>query len=175
MEITSVNGASGQSEVKAAAKQQITQDDFLKLLISQLQNQDPLKPLDNQEFAAQLATFNSLEQLIGVNDKLETLQNKLLQSNQFSATALIGKQIAADGNQISLRQGDDSAIHYQLGSDAARVVVSIHNGQGELVRTLELANQKIGDQTVQWDGKDSAGRASPDGTYSFDVDAFDAL
>jgi flagellar basal-body rod modification protein FlgD len=175
MEIAGIN-ASGQSEInKASAKQQITRDDFLKLLISQLQNQDPLKPLDNQEFASQLATFNSLEQLIGVNEKLETLQNKLFQSNQFSATALIGKQITTDGNQIGLAQGEVGAIRYQLSSDSARVAVDIYNAQGGLVRTLELGNQKSGDQTVQWDGKDSSGKAAPGGIYSFQINAFDAL
>lgn len=175
MEIAGIN-ASGQSEInKVSAKQQITRDDFLKLLISQLQNQDPLKPLDNQEFASQLATFNSLEQLIGVNEKLETLQTKLFQSSQFSATALIGRQITTDGNQIVLAQGEGSAIRYQLSGDAARVTMNILNSQGGLVRTVELGNQKGGDQNVQWDGKDSGGKSVPSGIYSFEINASDAL
>jgi flagellar basal-body rod modification protein FlgD len=175
MEIAGIN-ASGQSEAnKLPTKQQITRDDFLKLLISQLQNQDPLKPLDNQEFASQLATFNSLEQLIGVNEKLEALQNKLFQSNQFSATALIGKQITTDGNQISLAQGEGSTFRYQLSSDSARVTVDIYNAQGGLVRTLELGSQKSGDQSVQWDGKDNSGKILPGGIYNFQITALDAL
>jgi flagellar basal-body rod modification protein FlgD len=176
MEIAGINGASGQSEInRAAAKQQITRDDFLKLLISQLQNQDPLKPLDNQEFASQLATFNSLEQLIGVNEKLETLQTKLFQSNQFSATSLIGRQITTDGNQIAASQGEGSTIRYQLSGDAARVTMNILDSKGGVVRTMELGNQKSGDQIVQWDGKDNAGTFVPNGNYSFEINASDAL
>jgi len=177
MEVTGILNAGGsQSEIKQPdPKQQITRDDFLKLLISQLQNQDPLKPLDNQEFASQLATFNSLEQLIGVNERLEALQSKLFQSNQFSATALIGKLITTAGNQIGLGQGEGSAIRYQLSNDAARVAVSIYNAQGGLVRTLDLGNQKSGDQSIQWDGKDSAGKELPGGIYRFEINASDAL
>jgi flagellar basal-body rod modification protein FlgD len=174
MEISGIN-TSGQSEVNKSSAKQITRDDFLKLLISQLQNQDPLKPLDNQEFASQLATFNSLEQLVGVNEKLETLQNKLFQSSQFSATALIGKQITTDGNQIGLVPGAGSTLRYQLSGDSARVAVDIYNAQGGLVRTLELGNQKSGDQTIQWDGKDSSGKALPGGIYNFQINASDAL
>jgi flagellar basal-body rod modification protein FlgD len=176
MAITGINGTSSPNEIKGTdAKQQITRDDFLKLLISQLQNQDPLKPLDNQEFASQLATFNSLEQLIGVNERLETLQSKLLQSNQFGATALIGKQITTGGNQISVSAGESSTIRYRLSADAARVAVNIHNSQGELVRTLEFGNQKSGDQVVQWDGKNSVGKSLPGGIYNFEINAFDGL
>src|SRR3954467_13258067 len=91
-------------------KKEVSKEDFLKLLISQLQNQDPLKPLDNQEFAQQLATFNSLEQLIGVNQKLGTLADKLLQANQFNATSLLGKQVVSDGNQVSIKEGKGAAI-----------------------------------------------------------------
>jgi flagellar basal-body rod modification protein FlgD len=134
-----------------------------------------LKPLDNQEFASQLATFNSLEQLIGVNERLETLQSKLLQSNQFGATALIGKQITTGGNQISVSAGESSTIRYRLSADAARVAVNIHNSQGELVRTLEFGNQKSGDQVVQWDGKNSVGKSLPGGIYNFEINAFDGL
>jgi flagellar basal-body rod modification protein FlgD len=122
-----------------------------------------------------LATFNSLEQLIGVNERLETLQNKLFQSNQFSATALIGKQITTDGNQIGLAQGEGGAIRYQLSTDAARVAVNIYDTQGGLVRTVELGHQKSGDQSIQWDGKDNAGKEAPSGIYRFEINASDAL
>ena len=126
-------------------KNEVTKEDFLKLLISQLQNQDPLKPLDNQEFAQQLATFNSLEQLISVNEKLGTLADKLLQSNQFNATSLLGKQVVTDGNQLSIKQGEGAAINYKLSANAAKVTIDIKNSKGETVRRLEILNQAAGD------------------------------
>jgi len=176
MTISAINSMVAPGELeKINGKQQITRDDFLKLLISQLQHQDPLKPLDNQEFASQLATFNSLEQLIGVNEKLASLQANLLQSSHFSATALIGKEIVTHGNRLNLKEGEDGMIRYDLGADAVRVVVNITNSKGDLVRVIELGNQKLGEQSVPWDGKDSSGKGLPAGVYEFEVNAFDAF
>lgn len=154
--------------------EQVTRDDFLKLLIAQLQNQDPLSPLDNQEFAVQLATFNSLEQLLGVNEKLEGLQNKQLLTSQLNSAALIGKEVTTSGNQVSLTDGSDGTLRYQLGAPAARVVVNIQNSRAELVRQLELGSQQAGEQSVRWDGKDASGKRLSSGAYTFEVNAFDA-
>jgi len=84
MEIASINPVSAQTQSNnSSATQGISRDDFLKLLIAQLQHQDPMQPLDNQEFASQLATFNSLEQLIGMNEKLERLRGEQLLWNNL--------------------------------------------------------------------------------------------
>jgi flagellar basal-body rod modification protein FlgD len=83
MAIQGINATTAQDASKpTATNKTVTQDDFLKLLIAQLQNQDPLQPMDNQQFAAQLATFNSLEQLIGINDKLGALKSSQGAMNQ---------------------------------------------------------------------------------------------
>lgn len=158
----------------ALVKQTVNKDDFLKLLIAQLQNQDPLQPMDNQQFAVQLATFNSLEQLIGINDKLGTLQGAQGSANQYGAASLIGKEISSNGNIVSLQAGNPATIAYQLGANAAKVVVNVQNGSGTLVRQLSLGAQNAGDQTIVWDGKDAAGQAVPAGLYGFEINAFDA-
>ncbi len=149
-------------------------DDFLKLLIAQLQNQDPLHPLDNQEFAAQLATFNSLDQLIGINQKLDGMQGQQQALGQLGAASLIGKQIVADGNKVYLAQGAPAVIGYALDGAAARVGVNIIDGQGNLVRTLVSGSQAAGEQTVSWDGKDATGKTLPAGAYTIEVAALDA-
>ncbi|HEY3304602.1 MAG TPA: flagellar hook capping FlgD N-terminal domain-containing protein [Candidatus Binatia bacterium] len=149
-------------------------DDFLKLLIAQLQNQDPLHPLDNQEFAAQLATFNSLDQLIGINQKLDGVQLQQQFLGQLGAVSLIGKEIIAEGNQIVLASGTQPTISYSLGAPAARVVINIKDDKGNTVRTIQTGNQGAGNQTAVWDGKDSTGNALPAGVYSIEVTAFDA-
>ncbi len=159
---------------QALSKQTVTQDDFLKLLIAQLQNQDPLQPMDNQQFAVQLATFNSLEQLISINDKIGSLQTSQGATNQFNAASLIGKSITSNGNTVSLQPGSPSSIAYQLGANASRVVVNVLDTSGALVRQILAGAQSAGDQSVQWDGKDAAGNAAPAGLYSFEVNAFDA-
>lgn len=175
MEIQSIQPTASQQEAnKPSAVKGITRDDFLKLLIVQLQNQDPMKPLDNQEFAAQLATFNSLEQLMGINEKLKTLESKQLVLNQLGATSLIGKEIITYGNKLSLKEGSETPVRYELSADSTRVVVNLFDVNGELVRVLELGSQKAGEQTTNWDGRDRLGRPLPTGIYGFEINAFDA-
>jgi flagellar basal-body rod modification protein FlgD len=155
------------------SKQIITQDSFLKLLIAQLKNQDPLQPMDNQQFAVQLATFNSLEQLIGINDKLGNLRTAQGAANQFNAASLIGKTIASSGNTVNVQAGNPSAINYRLGANASRVVINVEDSSGALVRQMVAGAQNAGDQSLVWDGKDTSGKAVPSGLYNFEINAFD--
>jgi flagellar basal-body rod modification protein FlgD len=159
--------------VGGAIGKSMGRDDFLKLLIAQLQNQDPLKPLDNQEFATQLATFNSLDQLIGINQKLDSLAQQQQLVGQLGAASLIGKEIVADGNQVTLAAGQPAAIGYAVDAAAARVTLTITDATGKTVRTLDIGNVGAGEQSVVWDGKDATGKALPAGVYSVAVSAFD--
>jgi flagellar basal-body rod modification protein FlgD len=172
--IQNINPTSTQATAaQSLARQTVTQDDFLKLLMAQLQNQDPLQPMDNQQFAVQLATFNSLEQLIGINDKLGSLQSAQGATNQFNAASLIGKEVTSNGNALNLQSSGPARISYQLGANAARVVVNVQDSSGTLVRQIDAGGQAVGDQSVLWDGKDSAGRAASPGLYTFEINAFD--
>lgn len=172
--IQSVNSTPAQATVGQALSQQtVTQDDFLKLLIAQLQNQDPLQPMDNQQFATQLATFNSLGQLIDIDQKLGSMQSAQGQANNFNATSMIGKQITTNGSTVSLQPGTPAAINYQLGANASKVVVNILDSSGVLWRQIVAGAQNAGNQTVLWDGTDATGNAAPAGPYNFEVNAFD--
>ena len=174
MAIQSINGAAPAAQTaQPKADGQITRDDFMKLLIAQLQNQDPLSPLDNQEFAVQLAQFNSLEQLVGLNEKLDNLAAQQGLVSQFSSTALIGKQVAGRGNEVNLGAGGNASLHYDLGANAAKVTVKVFNSSGALVRQIDAGSQQAGPQSANWDGKNSLGQSLPAGVYSFEVDALD--
>ncbi len=151
----------------------LSQGDFLKLLLTQLQSQDPLKPLDNQEFAAQLATFNSLDQLMSINKKLDSTQGVQLHLSQLEATALIGKDVQAKGDRVSLPAEGEAVLPYTLDADAGRVVITIKDGEGRLVRAIEAGSQKTGQQTVAWDGRDTGGTRVPPGQYTFAVNGVD--
>ena len=175
MAIQNVNAAAAPSTSTNPLKQQVaSQDDFLKLLIAQLQNQDPLQPMDNQEFAAQLATFNSLGQLIEINEKLGAMNNGQGSMNQYNAASLIGKQIGAAGNQVGLTSGSSPTIGYQLGANAAKVVVSIVGPDGTLVRRIDAGARNAGGQTQVWDGKDNNGNSARPGVYSVEIAAVDS-
>jgi flagellar basal-body rod modification protein FlgD len=174
MAIQSVNGAAPAiqaADLKAGG--QITRDDFMKLLIAQLQNQDPLKPMDNQEFAVQLATFNSLEQLIGVNEKLDSLVGKQGLSGQLNSSALIGKEVSGKGNAINLGASGDTSLHYELAGNAAKVTVQVMKEDGSVVRKIDAGSQAAGAQSASWDGKNNLGQRLPPGVYSFEVSALD--
>jgi len=94
-------------------------DDFLNLLITQLQNQDPLSPMDSTEFSAQLAQFSSLEQLSNVNENLETLLLYQGSLNNSQAVSFIGKTITASGDSVLITDGIPDNIHFELAGDAS--------------------------------------------------------
>ncbi|MFH0995965.1 MAG: flagellar hook capping FlgD N-terminal domain-containing protein [Pseudomonadota bacterium] len=151
--------------------QTLGKDDFLKLLVTQLQNQDPLNPTDSTEFVSQLAQFSSLEQLSNVNDNLKTVQLFDQSINNAQAVNFVGKTIKATGSMFELGSGETHEIQYQLGEDADAVYVSIYNTSGEVIKKIEMDQMTAGVQSVVWDGKDVNGNAMPAGTYSFSVQA----
>jgi len=174
MAVSSINGGAAASAAPNPIKDKVaSQDDFLKLLIAQLQNQDPLQPMDNQEFAAQLATFNSLGQLIEINEKLGAMSNGQGSSNQYNAASLIGKEISAEGNQVGLSSGSPATIGYRLGANAGKVSLGIISANGELIRRIDVGARSAGDQTLVWDGKDSSGKSVRPGIYGFQINAVD--
>lgn len=149
-------------------------DDFLNLLITQLQNQDPLNPTDHTEFTAQLAQFSSLEQLNNVNTNLEQLQNFQASTNNSQAVSLLGKEITSNGNFLQLTGGGSVGCDFSLSREAADVVVTIYDSTGGFVKSFGSQNLVAGQHTLMWDGKDKDGNPSEDGNYTFEIQAADA-
>jgi len=145
-------------------------EDFLKLLIIQLQYQDPLSPMENTDFMAQLAQFSSLEQLQNVNSNLQA--NFLLTQslNNSLATNLIGKRVIALGNEVYLSGDEGEEITFDLSEDAG-VTVEIYDTEGNLVRTLKGGALSSGRNQIHWEGNDIDGNSLPAGNYSFEVKA----
>ena len=156
-------------------KKELDQNDFLKLLSTQLQFQDPLKPMESQEFTSQLTSFSSLNQLVAINKNIQAMQEDRLAAAQLQATALIGKEVKLDGNQIHLGKNGTVNIPFQLTADPGRVSVHIVDKDGNPIRTIEAdaTAMKAGEQQVTWDGKDDKGQAAPEGDYTVEVNAFD--
>ena len=151
----------------------LDKDVFLNLLIIQMQHQDPLEPMKNSDFLAQMAQFSGLEQLKNVNKNLEFLQMYQASLNNTQAMSFIGKEIRALGNLIQVTDGTSSDIHYRLDDDAAVVKISIYDSDNNLVRIIQEGPQDSGEQVVQWDGKDIKGNRLTDGEYTFSVSAVD--
>lgn len=155
----------------AGVSQAMGKDAFLKLLVTQLQNQDPLNPADSTEFTAQLAQFSSLEQLNNINTNLDTLKLYQASINNAQAVGFIGKEILVNGNTIEKSGGRPVACEFELPAEAKRVVLTIYDAAGGFVKDLDLAGQFSGAQAVVWDGTDRNGGPVPDGLYSFEVQA----
>lgn len=153
------------------------QDDFLLLLVTQLSNQDPLNPLEGQEFAAQLAQFTSVEQLVAINDQTSANGDLIGSLNDTTnagiAAGLIGKDIEALGNQVGWSGGDAVPITFDLAATAASVTVTIRDQAGNVVRTIDAGGQSQGTVSIDWDGKNNDGNSVLDGIYTFEVEAND--
>lgn len=152
-------------------------DDFLKLLISQLQNQNPLEPLKDQEYIAQMAQFSSLEQLQNMNSSLsQNLQYNMLLSqtiNNTMATSLIGKTIIADSNGVGISSGSGADITFETASFAVSGTITITDESGKVVRSLQVSNLNPGDNSISWNGKDDLGNDVASGNYNYQVNLKD--
>ncbi|MCU0538637.1 MAG: hypothetical protein MUF46_01950, partial [Desulfobacterales bacterium] len=154
-----------------AVSQSMGKDAFLKLLITQLQHQDPLNPADSTEFTAQLAQFSSLEQLSNINTNLDTLKLYQASLNNAQAVGFIGKEILANGNAIEKSGNRPVACEFELPDEAKRVVVTIYDAAGGFVKDIDMSGSFSGYQTLLWDGTDRNGNPAADGSYSFEVQA----
>ena len=153
-------------------------EDFLKLLIAQLKNQDPLNPLKGTEFSAQLAQFSTVEQLTNIRDMLKANLdgNYLLATaiNNTLAATVIGRQVKAHGNKLYLPEDGNATLNFSLADKAAEVTVEILDESGKVVDTVKLSNLEAGEHKVEWDGKDENGNRLSKGVYKFKVSAKDA-
>ena len=174
MDIDSLTSAWLPSSEGTGNSRNLGKEEFLHLLTTQLTNQDPLSPMENTDFIAQLAQFSSLEQMMGTNRWLEVLA--LAQSSMTSASAVgyIGHEVEAVGNQIEVTDGVPTWAGLHLEDDAKSVEVEIRNEDGEIVQVIDLGPHSAGDVELGWDGLDLKGNPVPDGEYSFSVKATDA-
>ena len=154
--------------------EKLGKQEFLKLLVAQLAHQNPLDPMDNTEFIAQLAQFSSLEQLMSVNRNIGLLQLSQASMTNSQVAGLIGREVEAKGATLTLGATGGAPLRFTLDGAAKTVTVRITDASGRLVRTLELGPRAAGLQHATWDGKDATGLRQPAGTYTIAITARDA-
>jgi flagellar basal-body rod modification protein FlgD len=168
--LSELNGAS-QKTIDSRNSVASTYDNFLKLLTTQLKNQDPLDPTDSSEFTNQLVQFSQVEQQINLNAKFD----KLLTSNQaaqvLQASNYIGKNVEAEGSTLTVEA--PASITYWMTKDASSVTAVIKDSNGNVVQTLS-PDGKSGSHTITWDGRKNDGSLLPVGTYDLIMSAVDA-
>ncbi len=179
--MTTVNSATSVAAQNIASNQALladTQERFLTLLITQLQNQDPLNPMDNDQITSQVAQLSTVTGINQLNQTLLALSGQLDVSQSMQAANLIGKEILVPGSKVVVGTGEQGThvTHFgmELLSPAAGVKVTIHDNAGKVVRTMELKDYSAGVHSLTWDGKDEVGTTVPDGKYSVQVTAFDS-
>jgi flagellar basal-body rod modification protein FlgD len=176
MTVTSVSQVYSQSTTATDSTDDtvLDKDDFLTLLVAQLQNQDPLNPSDSTEFTAQLAQFSSLEQLQNVNDTLANFEVYQSTLNNIEAADFIGSTITAAGDTLSVSEGIADGISVELGDASTSVYVQIYDSSGGFVTDIDAGSLAAGTHTIDWDGTDANGSTVRDGVYTFSVMAVDA-
>ncbi len=147
----------------------LTKDDFLKLLVTQLKYQDPLNPLDQNEFLSQTAQFTSLEDLQNISQSLDTLNTTFTGTSLTQAASLLGHTARASGAQIAFDGTSAVTLPFTLDGDVPGVRIQVLDARGNVVNSLTTGPMSAGSQVATWNGVDDQGNPMTAGTYSYRV------
>jgi len=142
---------------------------FLTLFTTQLQNQNPLDPMENEAFVAQLAQFSQLEATTKMSDNLQNLVASMSNERMSAASGMLGRKVAISDGKALLSGGQPVEGNVALANDVDALTIKVYSSTGQLVRTGEIGAQKKGDFAFAWDGKDSTGAAVEDGVYRIEA------
>lgn len=171
--IAAMNGSKGTTSSSSKTDTTSTtgiQNQFLKLLTTQLQNQDPLNPMDNAQMTSQLAQISTVDGIQQLNATLQTLLGNTNDSQAMQAAALVGHEVLVPGSSMTLSSGAGYG-GFDLKTAADKVTVTVTDSSGHVVRTMNLGSAEAGSNMFSWDGKTDSGTAAADGTYKFTVSA----
>lgn len=144
---------------------ELGKNEFLELMLAQLENQNPLEPQDNGEFISQLAQFSSLEEMQGVSNSIGDLVGEFRSSQALQASAMVGRTVLVPGTASRLVEGGEIGGSVAVHQATSSLTISIKNSAGELVHQIDLGEVEAGYQKFTWDGKDSDGEQLPPGKY----------
>lgn len=182
--LNAVNTRNVKDTTKSAAQE--TEDRFLKLLIAQMQNQDPLNPMENAEVTSQMAQLSTVTGITQLNETLSALMSSLSSNQTLEAAAMIGHGVLVNGDSMVLSKADDvkdadgnvteegqslAIFGVDMESSATSVTVNIYNEKGALVKTMNLGAADAGVIPVSWDGSTNDGDVALPGKYTFTVEA----
>jgi flagellar basal-body rod modification protein FlgD len=145
------------------------QSAFLTLFTTQLQNQNPLDPMNNEAFVSQLAQFSQLEATTKMSDSLGTLVSSMTTDRMTTAASLIGKKVSVPNGQAFLNNGEAVAGSVALENDVDNISIKVYAADGSLIRSGEIGAQKKGEFPFTWDGMNDAGTAAVDGKYRIEA------
>lgn len=141
------------------------QADFLQLMTEQLKNQDPLKPLDSQQFLGQLAQFSTVQGIDQMNSAMGAMASVMENDQALRAAALVGHEALVDASSLGLAAG--KGVNGEIvATSAGPMQVEVVDGSGQVVRRMTVDAPSAGNVAFSWDGRDDNGHATPAGTYT---------
>ena len=151
-------------------------ENFMTLLITQLQNQDPLNPLENNELTSQLAQINTVSGIEKLNDTLDGITSQISAGQTLQATGLIGQGVLVPGDRVLLESDAEGNVHttpfgFELGQSAESVKVTVVGSDGQVINRYDLGSAGAGVDSFTWDGKTSEGEAAVPGAYRVRIEA----
>lgn len=160
------------SKMRQVGNPTLDKDAFMKLMLHQMQNQDPTNPLKSHEMAAQLAQFSSLEQMTNINETLKDMSSQQSKAQQFDVMQFIGKSVAGDSSSFTRIRGEKlHELSFKLPQDAKFTKINIKNAEGKVVKELQIPGLKAGDNSVAWNGVTSEGLEARSGEYRFEIES----
>jgi flagellar basal-body rod modification protein FlgD len=164
--LDSVNGIKNTTQSSVDA----TQDRFMKLLVTQMKNQDPLNPMDNAQVTSQMAQLSTVTGIDKLNSTLESLISSVQTGQSYQASSMIGHNVLVSGNDVNTSgTGGFFGVDLPIGAD--KLAVSIKDASGNTIRTLALGAQNAGTLPLSWDGFADDGSVAKPGSYKFEVSA----
>lgn len=179
--LTQTNSEFNQALSQSGRGSNLDKDSFMLLLVTQFKYQDPLNPMEDQEFIAQMAQFSSLEQLMNLNTSMDSLTEATNNQQMINATSYIGKMVSVSGNSIgkvtdgSTGETTISTFRYAFGDNVVSGTLSVRDATGNIVYSEDLAGKQSGTTfEFNWNGKTGAGMPAPDGVYTVNLSAFNS-
>lgn len=165
-----VSGSEGERTNQIATEKEA----FLKLLVAQISNQDPMSPQSSEQYIQQLTQFSTVEQLMTLNQGVDTLAVGQLSNNNQEALRFVGRQVIARGDHFEHAKNEPSDVEYRIDGEAASLKVTITDQNGRVVHEADVDAHRSGRGAYTWDGTDANGIAMPDGRYTVAFEAADA-
>lgn len=160
-----------QSEEQKKPSNDVGQEQFLKLMMAQMQNQDPMKPMENGDFLTQIAQFSASKGIADMSDSISSLTQSLASNQALQASSLIGRVVLAPSNTGFLEPGQGMGGSVELPASTQDMNVNIYDQSGAMVKSIPMGQQASGDVYFAWDGTDEAGNAMPPGLYRVEANA----
>lgn len=166
-----INSMNATSNGGRARQSDDLRDNFMTLLITQLQNQDPLNPMDNAEMTSQLAQINTVSGIEELNTTLEGITGQIDAGHTLQAIGLIGQGVLVPGDRLLVGEEGTTPFGIELDRPADQVIVTIRDGAGQVVRRFDVGAMQSGVESFEWDGKLEDGEKAPEGAYRVSVEA----